>query len=189
VDGRQNQLRAVVATGLGFMGIFFLWVSTLSAATPFWLETVGQMVVIAHGLELTTAPATEAIMGVVHKDKAGVGSPSTTPRASWPEPSVWLSSAASPLRPTPRSLGEGASAGLPAEAAHAARESVGGALLVLQRRLLSASSGMFTQPSSSVAVAGSSLAATLMLEPRDGDGGTPLHPWEHHLEELPDLRH
>jgi hypothetical protein len=41
---------------------------------------------------------------------------------------------------------------------------------------------MFTQPSSPVAVAGSSLAATLMLEPRDGDGGTPLHPWEHHLE-------
>src|SRR5438270_866572 len=66
--------KAVVATGLGLMGVFFLWVSTLSAATPYWPEIVGQLLVLGLGLGLTTAPATEAIMGVVPKDKAGVGS-------------------------------------------------------------------------------------------------------------------
>ena len=47
--------------------------STASTATPY-LEIVGQMVLAGLGMGLTTAPATEAIMGVVPKEKAGVGS-------------------------------------------------------------------------------------------------------------------
>ncbi len=65
--------KAVVATGLALVGISFAWVSTASTATPY-LEIVGQMVLAGLGMGLTTAPATEAIMGVVPKDKAGVGS-------------------------------------------------------------------------------------------------------------------
>ena len=38
------------------------------------LEIVGQMIVIGVGMGVTTAPATEAIMGVVSKEKAGSGS-------------------------------------------------------------------------------------------------------------------
>jgi hypothetical protein len=34
---------------------------------------IGQMLVSSAGIGLATAPATEAIMGVVHKEKAGVG--------------------------------------------------------------------------------------------------------------------
>src|SRR5262249_21767526 len=37
-------------------------------------ELAGQMILLGGGLGLTTAPATEAIMGVVPKEKAGIGS-------------------------------------------------------------------------------------------------------------------
>jgi EmrB/QacA subfamily drug resistance transporter len=65
--------KAVVATGLFLVGVSFAWVSIASAATPY-LEIVGQMVLAGLGMGLTTAPATEAIMGVVPKEKAGIGS-------------------------------------------------------------------------------------------------------------------
>jgi EmrB/QacA subfamily drug resistance transporter len=65
--------KAVVATGLFLVGVSFAWVSTASTATPY-LEIVGQMVLAGLGMGLTTAPATEAIMGVVPKEKAGIGS-------------------------------------------------------------------------------------------------------------------
>lgn len=63
----------VVAGGLLLMAGAFTWISTVSAATPY-LEIVGQMVLLGVGLGLTTAPATESIMGSVSVDKAGVGS-------------------------------------------------------------------------------------------------------------------
>jgi EmrB/QacA subfamily drug resistance transporter len=65
--------KAVVATGLILVAVSFAWVSTASTATPY-LEIVGQMVLAGVGMGLTTAPATEAIMGVVPKEKAGIGS-------------------------------------------------------------------------------------------------------------------
>jgi EmrB/QacA subfamily drug resistance transporter len=65
--------KAVVAVGLTMVGTSFAWVSTASTGTSYW-EIAGQMVVAGFGLGFTTAPATEAIMGVVPKDKAGIGS-------------------------------------------------------------------------------------------------------------------
>ena len=65
--------KAVVAVGLTMVGASFAWVSTASARTSY-LEIAGQMVLAGVGLGFTTAPATEAIMGVVPIDKAGVGS-------------------------------------------------------------------------------------------------------------------
>jgi EmrB/QacA subfamily drug resistance transporter len=65
--------KAVVATGLLLVGISFAWVSAASVATPYG-EIVAQMVLAGLGMGLTTAPATEAIMGVVPKEKAGIGS-------------------------------------------------------------------------------------------------------------------
>jgi EmrB/QacA subfamily drug resistance transporter len=64
---------AVVGTGLALMAVGFAWISRSSAHTPY-IEIVGQMLVTAGGMGLATAPATEAIMGVVPKEKAGVGS-------------------------------------------------------------------------------------------------------------------
>ena len=65
--------KAVVATGLLLVGVSFAWVSGNTIATSYG-EIAGQMVLAGLGMGLTTAPATEAIMGVVPKEKAGIGS-------------------------------------------------------------------------------------------------------------------
>lgn len=65
--------KAVVAAGLLLMAIGFTWISTSGIHTSY-LELAGQMLVTAGGLGFATAPATEAIMGVVPKEKAGTGS-------------------------------------------------------------------------------------------------------------------
>ena len=65
--------KVVVAAGLFSMAAFYMWVSTASASTGYG-TIAAQMVVGGTGLGLTSAPATEAIMGVVPTAKAGVGS-------------------------------------------------------------------------------------------------------------------
>ena len=65
--------KLVVASGLLLMAGFFLWVTSASVATGYG-TIAAQMVVLGTGMGLTSAPATEAIMGVVPKAKAGVGS-------------------------------------------------------------------------------------------------------------------
>jgi EmrB/QacA subfamily drug resistance transporter len=64
---------AVVATGLTVFAAGLAWASTADAATPY-NQIAMQMVLLGGGLGLTTAPATEAIMGSLSVDKAGVGS-------------------------------------------------------------------------------------------------------------------
>jgi hypothetical protein len=65
--------KQVVTVGLICLAGFFAWVSTASVATSY-LEIVGQMLLGGSGVGLVSAPATEAIMGVVPKAKAGIGS-------------------------------------------------------------------------------------------------------------------
>ena len=65
--------KVVVVTGSLLLVGFFAWVSTFSAGTSY-LEIAVLMVVGGTGTGFTSAPATEAIMGVVPKAKAGVGS-------------------------------------------------------------------------------------------------------------------
>jgi len=65
--------KLVVASGLLAMSVFYLWVATASATTGYG-TIAAQMVVLGTGMGLTSAPATDAIMGVVPKAKAGVGS-------------------------------------------------------------------------------------------------------------------
>jgi EmrB/QacA subfamily drug resistance transporter len=65
--------KLVVTAGLGLLAIFFLWVSA-STVTTTYLTIAITMVICGSGMGLTSTPATEAIMGVVPKDKAGVGS-------------------------------------------------------------------------------------------------------------------
>jgi predicted MFS family arabinose efflux permease len=64
---------AIVAAGLAIFAGGLAWASTADAATPY-LQIAGQMVLLGGGLGLTTAPATEAIMGSLSADKAGIGS-------------------------------------------------------------------------------------------------------------------
>ena len=65
--------KQVVTVGLFFFAVFFAWVSTADTATSY-LEIVGQMLLGGSAVGLVSAPATEAIMGVVPKAKAGIGS-------------------------------------------------------------------------------------------------------------------
>ncbi len=66
--------KLVVAGGLALMSAGFVLASTLSADSAYLGAVLASMVVMAAGLGLTTSPATEAIMGALPQDKAGVGS-------------------------------------------------------------------------------------------------------------------
>ncbi len=119
--------KLVVASGLFSMAAFFLWATTESASTGY-ATIAAQMVVLGTGMGLTSAPATEAIMGVVPKAKAGVGSAVNDATRLLGATlgvavigSVYASLYASQLA---RAL----PIGLPANVARAAHESVGAAL-------------------------------------------------------------
>jgi EmrB/QacA subfamily drug resistance transporter len=78
VAGTQLAVRVgtkiIVTTGLVAMAGFYAWVAaTTSATLSYWVITA-QMVVYGLGMGLTSAPATEAIMGAVSRRMAGVGS-------------------------------------------------------------------------------------------------------------------
>jgi EmrB/QacA subfamily drug resistance transporter len=66
--------KRIVGLGLSSMTAGFLWASFLTADSSYWGTIVPQMVLMAAGLALTTAPATESIMGSLPREKAGVGS-------------------------------------------------------------------------------------------------------------------
>ncbi|MEY4605360.1 MAG: hypothetical protein RLY45_120, partial [Actinomycetota bacterium] len=64
----------VVAAGLLNMSIGFLIVSRIDAGTAYWGPIVISMLFIANGLSLVTSPSTEAVMGSVPRERAGVAS-------------------------------------------------------------------------------------------------------------------
>jgi EmrB/QacA subfamily drug resistance transporter len=64
----------VVRTGLGLLSLAFVWIALSISVDLAYLQIVGQMVLLGAGLGLTTAPATESIMGSLSADKAGIGS-------------------------------------------------------------------------------------------------------------------
>ncbi|WP_415651084.1 MFS transporter [Rhodococcus qingshengii] len=65
--------KLIVTVGLVLFSAAFLWISTLSESTSY-TEIALQMIPLGLGLGLTAAPATEAIMGAVPPEKAGIGS-------------------------------------------------------------------------------------------------------------------
>src|SRR5579864_6591183 len=78
VAGTQLAVRAgtklVVTTGLVAMAAFYCWVAaTTSATTSYGIISI-QMVLYGLGMGLTSAPATESIMGAVSRRQAGLGS-------------------------------------------------------------------------------------------------------------------
>src|SRR3954454_9524576 len=122
--------KAIVSAGLASMGVAFLWISTASIATPY-LELAGQMILLGVGMGFTSAPATEAIMGVVPKEKAGIGSAinDATREFGGTLGVAVIGSVFASIYAARLALPQG----LPSEAAHAARESVGGAFIAAQR--------------------------------------------------------
>jgi EmrB/QacA subfamily drug resistance transporter len=66
--------KAVVTAGLGLQAAFYLWVASDISPTLSYGVIAAPMVVYGLGMGLTSAPATESIMGAVRPDQAGVGS-------------------------------------------------------------------------------------------------------------------
>lgn len=115
----------VVSSGLALMGVGFAWITAVSAATPY-AEIVGQMILLGVGLGLTTAPATESIMGSLNTDQAGIGSAvnDTTRELGGTLGVAVVGSVFNSVYLA--SLGDGpVVAALPADARHAIQESVG----------------------------------------------------------------
>ena len=69
----RSGTKLVVAGGLVCLAAGLAWTSSASASTSY-VTIAGQMVLIGSGIGLTSAPATESIMGAVPRAKAGVGS-------------------------------------------------------------------------------------------------------------------
>ncbi|MGV1088144.1 MAG: MFS transporter [Mycobacterium sp.] len=65
--------KAIVFVGLLMMAASFTWISVIDLSVSY-LEMAMQMVLLGGGLGLTTAPATDSIMGVVRPEQAGAGS-------------------------------------------------------------------------------------------------------------------
>ena len=65
--------KAVVCAGLVLLAAAFGWVATMGVDAPY-PQIAAQMVLLGGGLGLTTAPATDSIMGVVRAEQAGAGS-------------------------------------------------------------------------------------------------------------------
>jgi hypothetical protein len=123
--------KAVVATGLGLFGVALWWISTASASTPY-VVLAGQMLIGGGGLGLISAPATEAVLGAVPTEKAGVGSAvnDATRLFGAALGVAVIGSVAASLYS--RRLGTTLPPGLPRQAVVAARSSVGGALVAAQ---------------------------------------------------------
>jgi hypothetical protein len=78
IAGTRLAVRAgtklVVTSGLVAMAVFYGWVAATTSATLSYGVIAAQMVLYGLGMGLTSAPATEAIMGAVPRSMAGVGS-------------------------------------------------------------------------------------------------------------------
>jgi hypothetical protein len=78
VAGTQLAVRfgtkLIVTLGLVAMAGFYVWAAVTVSATLSYGTIAIQMVVYGLGMGLTSAPATESIMGAVSRSKAGVGS-------------------------------------------------------------------------------------------------------------------
>ena len=125
--------KVIVAVGLAAIAVFYLWVALSITATTSYLIIAAQMVVFGLGMGLTSAPATDSIMGAVSLGKAGIGSAVNDSTRLLGGTlgvavigSVYASVYGSRLVPHLPSL-------LPASAADTAHQSVGAALTVAHR--------------------------------------------------------
>ena len=78
IAGTQLAVRTgtklIVTAGLVAMAAFYVWVAASLSATLDYDIIALQMVLYGLGMGLTSAPATESIMGAISRRKAGVGS-------------------------------------------------------------------------------------------------------------------
>jgi len=124
--------KVIVGGGMLFFSAALLWIATFSRGTSYGI-IAASMVVLGIGMGFTQAPATEAIMGAVPKQKAGIASAingSTRLFGGTLGVAVIGSVAASLYTSRLTAL---LPAGLPGRAVTAARGSVGGAAAAAQQ--------------------------------------------------------
>jgi EmrB/QacA subfamily drug resistance transporter len=167
--------KVIVAVGLLSFSAGLLWTGTVSTTTSY-ATIVGQMLLLGAGMGMTSAPATEAIMGAVPRAKAGVGSAvnDATRLFGGTLGVAVIGSVAASLYSS--RLAATAPPHLPAPAASAAKASIGGAILASQAltrsgltqtgtKLAASASGAFLHSlSGGCAVAGGvALAGAIMV--------------------------
>jgi F0F1-type ATP synthase assembly protein I len=133
--------KSVVAAGLVMFGAMLQWIAAIASSTTPYGIIVLQMILGGTGVGLISAPATEAIMGAVAKEKAGVGSAvndATRLFGATLGVAVVGSIAASLYA---SHLGAHIPAGLPENAVAAAKTSVGGGLIAAQQLARAGASG------------------------------------------------
>lgn len=120
--------KLVVSTGLVFIAGFYAWVALSVSTSLSYSVIAAQMVLYGLGLGLTSAPATESIMGAVSARQAGVGSAvnDATRLLGGTLGVAVIGSVASSMY-TGR-LGDALPAGTPAAVTSAADQSIGAAL-------------------------------------------------------------
>ena len=123
----------VVAAGLLLFGGTLQWIAAVASQSTSYAIIASQMVLGGSGLGLISAPATEAVMGAVPTEKAGVGSAvnDATRLFGAALGVAVIGSIAASLYAS--RLGATIPAGIPASAATAAKGSVGGALIAAQQ--------------------------------------------------------
>jgi EmrB/QacA subfamily drug resistance transporter len=185
--------KVVVVAGMLSFATGLLWTATVAAGTSYAV-IVGQMLFLGTGMGLTSAPATEAIMGAVPRAKAGVGSAvnDATRLFGGTLGVAVIGSVATSLYGS--QLVAALPAHLPVRALSAARGSLGGALAVSHElarlgsgeagsRLTTAATGAFLhslaggcEVAAAVVVAGAVMAALLLpAQPRRREPA-PLEP-------------
>jgi EmrB/QacA subfamily drug resistance transporter len=66
--------KRIVSLGLTNMAIGLIIIGTAEADTAYWGPVIISMLFLANGLALVTSPATDAVMGELPREKAGIGS-------------------------------------------------------------------------------------------------------------------
>lgn len=127
--------KRTVGAGLTLMSAGFFLAATLDADSAFFGPVVGSMVMLAAGLSLTTAPSTEAILGSLPLEKAGVGSAvnDTTRELGGTLGVAVIGSVFSSVYGPKVAKAFASIPQLPGAAREAARESVAGAMIVAGR--------------------------------------------------------
>ncbi|QUR67260.1 DHA2 family efflux MFS transporter permease subunit [Mycobacterium spongiae] len=121
----------VIVAGLAIFAMGLGWASTVDAATPY-PQIAAQMLLLGAGLGLTFAPATEAVMGSLHTDTAGVGAAiNSTSRELGGTLGVAIIGSVFASVYTGRLTADPLLAGLPAQARDTMGQSVAGAYKVI----------------------------------------------------------
>lgn len=126
--------KRVVSWGLFSMAIGLFVASQIDAGTSYWGVIVPSMLFLASGLACVTSPATEAVMGSVTRDKAGVASAvNDTAREVGGTLGVAVVGSVFASLYGPKIVDNLAGLPIPAEALDAAEGSMAAALIVAER--------------------------------------------------------